>query len=239
MPLIPQERYQINDRLEYSSQPVETAQLALGRNFDELLASGVRAWPKKGKEQISTGVYLVTEQDYGPKYERLWAAREKTGHARSLTLRRRNDGITTFAEVSGQLPPTLSKEEAGGLYRSDEWHARFEFPAPKDGEQPRAVLDMWSVPYTQLSLLAMVEGSLGLSEKAKREQYDDLFSNLGQKSSSSAIPVAAKDHIHLVYGRPEDLDTAAQERLAQALGLFEQATAEAVAWNNSITAKSV
>ncbi|MBI1952277.1 hypothetical protein HYS42_00965 [Candidatus Saccharibacteria bacterium] len=232
MPLIPKEQFRRNEALPQAGETVTQIQFLLEGHFEALAVAGARPYIKKGTERIQTGVYPVIPEEFGRGADRIWNERSSRGHIASLALRRKS-GRVTLAEVSGTLDPSLSKEKARGLWTADEWAARLEFPTPEEGQDPRAVLDIWRTPLTDVVRLG---NRIDFRDKEQMTAYDEFLSNAtSRKKDSSNIPPGAIDRHHIVLGQPEGLDPEDQARVVQVLGLFDQAASEVIAWENQTT----
>lgn len=231
MPLIPKEQFRRNEALQQSGELVSQVQLLLEGHFDALVAAGARPYIKKGIERIQTGVYPVTPEEFGREADRVWNERSSRGHIDSLTLRRKN-GRIGLAEVSGTLHPSLSREEARWLWTADDWYARLEFPSPQEGQDPRAVLDIWRTPLTDVVRLG---NGTDFRDKEQMRAYNEFLDDAtSRKRDGSNIPPGAVDRHHIVIGRPEDLNPEDQAWVVQVLGLFDQAASEVIAWEHQI-----
>lgn len=230
------ERLQVIGQYDTPAEATSSVRLALSRHFDELVEAGVRPWSENGKLQVSGHIPPVpgAEDLNDAEHDEAWEQRVTRGGTEGLRIRRDTQtGSVTFASISGDMPATLSGEEAGILFRADLWRTRIYFP-PKHAadETQRLVADSWQAPYTQLTHAHNAQKAAPSAERDAA--YDDLYKKIIRRHDGAGIPIGAIAISHTVLGRGFSVPEESRDKLNSVMEVFAEGVSDAIVYQRDL-----
>lgn len=218
------EELQVIGQYDSPAEATSSTRLTLGRHFDELVEVGVRPEQEGGKLRVYASIPSVpgAEDLNDEEHDEAWEQHVLRGGMEGFQIRRDiQTGAVTYASMSGDMPATLSDEEAGFLYRADKWRTRIYFP-PKHtpDETQKIVVDSWQAPYTHLTLAH--DAGKAAPSADRDAAYDDLYSRIIKRHDGAGRPIGAIAISHTVIGRGFSVPEACRDRVNSVMDVFAE-----------------